>query len=269
TQILEQGRLRVGIDEAREMNALRPGEIHIGDDILRYSLLEGGVSRINPWIRIVFTEYGHAGSDRKRSRRNRRRHNDAGVRRKIAARRIEKPASWRQAGRDRLLLDAIRRDRADLRQHVLTSVVDSPAATQDRPPVSCGVPGKAQARLKHLFLIVNRPIGWKKRIAQIRTVSRLRGIQSGIGEDLRFPAETVIERKILRRLPTVLQKQAVILVLDRGRAGRIGGRSTQCRMLEIKKHRRVGSRPARTGLAEIDPRAIPANGGPRTVSGFE
>src|SRR5207249_4226224 len=256
------------IDETSQVHALRPGEIHIGDYILRYSLLEGGVSRVNAWIRIIFTEYGHACSDRKSSRRNRRRHDHTRVRRKIAARRIEKPAG-KSAGRDRLLLDAVRRDGAHLRQHVLTRVVDSPAATQDRPPVPCGVPGKTQARLKHFLLIVNRPIGWKKRIAQIRTVSRLRGIQSGIREDLRFPAETVIERKIPRRLPTVLQKQAVILVLDRGRSGRIGGGSTQCRMLEIEKHRRVGNRPARTGLAEIDPRAIPANGGPRTVSGSE
>src|SRR5207244_12856627 len=114
---------------------------------------------------------------------------------------------------------------------------DSPATTQDRPPVPYGVPGKTQARLKHFFLIVNRPIGWKKRIAQIRTVSCLRGIQSGIREDLRFPAETVIERKILRRLPTVLQKQAVILVLDRGRAGCIGARSAQSRRPEVAMRR--------------------------------
>src|SRR5213594_2802140 len=248
------------------MNTLRPGEVHIGDHILRYSLLEGGVSRVDAWIHIVFTEYGHACSDRKSSRRNRRRHDHTRVRRKIAARRIEKPAG-KSSGHERLLLDAVRRDRAHLRQHVLTRVVDSPAASQDRPPVPCGIPGKAQARLKHLFLIVNRPIGWKKRIAQIRTVSCLRGIQSGIREDLRFPAETVIERKILRRLPTVLQKQAVILVLDRGRSSRIGGGSTQRRMLEIEKQRRVGGRPARTGLAEIDPRDIPANSGPRTISG--
>src|SRR5207244_6008003 len=139
---------------------------------------------------------------------------------------------------------------------------DSPATTQDRPPVPCGVPGKTQARLKHFLLIVNRPIGWKKRIAQIRTVSCLRGIQTGIREDLRFPAETVIERKILHRLPTVLQKQAVVLVLDRGRAGCIGGRCTQCRMLEIEKHRRRGSGRARTGEAEGDPSATRANSAP-------
>src|SRR5262245_9606404 len=113
------------------MNALGPGEIYIGEHILRDLLLEGGVSRIDARLCIVLAEYGHAGSDRKSSRRNRRRHQHAGVCRKITARRVEKTAG-KSAGRDRLLLDAVRRDRSYLREHVLASVVDSPAPTQNR-----------------------------------------------------------------------------------------------------------------------------------------
>src|SRR5262245_40520167 len=100
------------------MNALRPGEICIGNHILRELLLEGSVGRVDARIGIVLTEYGHAGADWKRSRRNCGRYNNAWICRQIAAGSV-KEAARETARRDRLLLDAIRGDRTDLRQHIL------------------------------------------------------------------------------------------------------------------------------------------------------
>src|SRR5215813_2618900 len=117
------------------MNAFRPRKIHIGDYILCNLLLERGVRRVDARIRIGLAEYRHAGSHWKGLRRNRRWHQHARVRRKIAARRVEKPArNW--PGRDRLLLDAVRRDRTDLRQHILARIVDAPTCTPNRLAVS-------------------------------------------------------------------------------------------------------------------------------------
>src|SRR5215510_5782574 len=107
------------------MNTLGPCEIGIGNQILGELLLKSGVRRVNTRIGIVLTKDGDTRTNRKGSRRNCGRYNDAWVCRQIASGSVKKTTRESSCS-DRLLLDAIRGDGTDLRQHVLPRVIDSP-----------------------------------------------------------------------------------------------------------------------------------------------
>src|SRR5262245_53830285 len=142
------------------MNALRPGEIRVCDYILCKLLLESNVGCVDARIGIILTEHSDPGANWKRSRRNCRRYNDAWIGWQVAARSVKEP-TWKTSCCDRLLLNAICSDRADLRQHILTRVVDSPTSSQNGLAIASGVPSEAYTRLEHFLLIMNRPVGWK------------------------------------------------------------------------------------------------------------
>src|SRR5207245_7330914 len=82
--------------------------------------------------------------------------------RRIAARRIEACHSD-----NFLLLNAIRGDGANLRQHVLPRVEDSSAGAKHGLIFAANVPGEADARLEHLVVVRDFPGRWKSWIAQI------------------------------------------------------------------------------------------------------
>src|SRR4030095_2567115 len=119
----------------------------------------------------------------------------------------------------RLLLDTVRGDRADLRQHVLPRIEDTPACPESRLSVPTNVPCEAESRLKHLVLVGNFPVRGKRRITQIRSISSLRRRNDWVGEMLKRPAQAVIQCEVSGDFPCVLDKERDLLVVDGGEAG--------------------------------------------------
>ena len=143
-----------------------------------------------------------------------------------------------------LLLDAVGRDRSDLAQHVLPGVVDAGAAAQ-RPTCRPGPTShaNADARLKLLPLIGNRAVGRKPRIVQEgRERGRLR--IDGLRHQLRVPAQAVVDRQAVARLPLVLDEERELLVVDVRRAGRVARDAVGAAALQIEQQRSAGRRRA-------------------------
>src|ERR1043165_5962424 len=89
----------------------------------------------------------------------------------------------------------------------------------------------------------------KSGITEKRDVSCLRRGNDRAWEDLRFPAQTVVEREVVAYLPPVLRKQRVVLILNSGCSGRRNA-LYPCRrpILQIKKERPADACASRAGL---------------------
>ena len=179
-------------------------------------MLKCDVGGVDARVRIVLAEHAHTGKARE------------GIDRRAGARRI--PRSHRErvgpnwcrpprsndpaVGEDGALLGAVCRDGPHLRQHVLPAVVDTPACAQNGLMVVTHVPGKSEARLEFLLLIVQRAIRRERRIAQEDAVRGLGGIHHRVGENLRLPAQAVVKGEVWQDLPFILDKECEIFVLD-------------------------------------------------------
>src|SRR5262249_10524865 len=69
-------------------------------------------------------------------------------------------------------------------------------------------------RLEHLLLIPQSSVRGETRVAQEFAVSGLRRRDNRVGEELRFPAQAVMEGEIRADLPFVLSKHGIIIVGD-------------------------------------------------------
>ena len=74
-----------------------------------------------------------------------------------------------------LLLNAVGGDSSNLSQHILLSVVDAATGTNQRFLVVVDVPGKANARLKHLGGVEDLTGRWETRVAEVLAVTRPAG----------------------------------------------------------------------------------------------
>src|SRR5581483_6338765 len=99
------------------------------------------------------------------------------------------------------------------------------------------VPGKAQARLPHRQIIGNLAVRRKQWVREIHAVGGLRRIDDRIGEDLAFPAQTVVERQIRQHLELVLDKERIVLVRDFGEAGRRSAAQAGAAALQVQEQR--------------------------------
>ena len=198
----------VGIDEAGQVNTLGPSEVGVRGVVANELLFVADVHGVNARVGVVLAENGDIDSDR----------NSSGGRRIVNWTRIR--AERRTCG-ERLLLDAVGGDGADLSQHVLASVIDASIGAKCGLAVTKDVPRKTKARLEHFVLVGNFSVRRKIWIAEIRRVSRLRRGNDWIGEPLRFPAKSIVNGKIARKLPSVLGEKSKLVVDDGGEAGLI------------------------------------------------
>src|ERR1700738_2763635 len=130
------------------MHALRMREVEVDRKVFGNLLLERNVRGIDSRICIVLTKDPHARAERNATARSGgnnvrpgrwlRRSSEAGER------------EGRGAG-DTKLLGAVVGDRTNLRQHILSPVIDSIARSQKRVALLGDIPSEANTRLK-LFL---------------------------------------------------------------------------------------------------------------------
>src|SRR5260370_23361353 len=126
-------------------------------------LLETDIRRVDSWICIVLTKHPHAGA--KWNPATRCDGYDIGPRRRLG--RSTKTCGGESRCADYAkLLCAIVGNRSHLRQHVLSSVVDTIAGPQDRLPGLGNIPRKAETRLKFFLGTMQRAIRWECRIVQ-------------------------------------------------------------------------------------------------------
>src|SRR5262249_56327001 len=86
-------------------------------------------------------------------------------------------------------------------------------------------------------LVGQSAVGREARVVQEFSVSRPRRRRDRIGEELRFPAQAVVERETGGDLPLVLNEERVLLVVNVRRAGGVGRRAAQPRALQIEQQR--------------------------------
>src|SRR4051794_29843984 len=106
------------------MHTLRVCEIKVDRKVICDLLFESRVEGIDSRVRVIFAEHAHTGA--KRNSAARRDRNCVGPSRQL---RCEPETCWseRSGASNAELLSAVVRDRANLRQHVLPTVVDAEA----------------------------------------------------------------------------------------------------------------------------------------------
>src|SRR5229473_4050068 len=144
------------------MYAFRHSEIRVDRVVTDELLLETDVGRVDARIGVILAENGHARLEGKCSWRKRLDGRDSRVRWRRTTRRIFAASARGRSHRERketcacgdlLLLDAVRGNGADLRQHILACIENAITRAQDGLALAANVPGKTDAGLKFLVLI--------------------------------------------------------------------------------------------------------------------
>ena len=242
------------------MHALCDREVDVRRQARRQLAIEPDADAVDARIAVVAVEHADAGEQRKGTRRRRagrqqiRPHGHVGKRREP---RVAKVA---------LLLNAVRRNRSHLGEHVLPGVVDAGAAADDRLAVLRDIPRKPGSRLNLLPLMVNRAVGGESRIVQEDRVRR--GLRvDGCRHQLRVPAESVVDGQPVTHLPFVLNEQRELLVVDVRRSRLVARDAVRAAALEVKQQRTAGRRRAGgAACRRRDVRAVRAAHGERPES---
>src|SRR5262249_50319446 len=117
------GAANVGIDEASQVHSLGPCKVEVPGPAGPQLLFITNVGRVDARVRIVSTEHSNAGPRRRRSSW-RRIVDRSGVLAEDGRR------AKRRAGSERLLLNTVGGNSADLGKHILASVENTPARTK-------------------------------------------------------------------------------------------------------------------------------------------
>src|SRR5687768_17613734 len=222
------------------MDAFRMRVVEIERPVGCYLLFEADVHCVDARVFVIATKHAHTAETWERVANT-----AVDARRDSRRRRRDTRPHWtrhaqrddRRIQEDRLLLHAVRRDRSDLRQHVLSRVVDAGARANDRFAFLRDIPGESHTRLPLALLIRERSVRREARIVQEDAVCGALRWYDGVGKDLCFPAETVVERNIGPDLPRVLCEEGIVFIRDARKTGGVSCWTSQTRALKVEQER--------------------------------